>query len=144
MTSDEPLAVGDLFTIPASELRWRFDPSGGPGGQHANRSATRAEVSFDLAGSRSVPDELKERMLHRLRTAASGGIVSVSVDDTRSQWRNRALARRRLAEMLVDAARTRRRRIATLPSIGARRRRVERKRHRAAVKRLRRGPTTEE
>ena len=143
MTSDEPLAVGDLFTIPAAELRWRFDTSGGPGGQHANRSATRAEVSFDLAESPSVPDDLRERMLHRLRTAA-GGVVSVTVDDTRSQWRNRALARRRLAEMLVDAAKTRRRRVATMPSAGARRRRLERKRYRAEVKRLRKEPDPEE
>ena len=144
MTTDEPLAVGHLFTIRADELHWRFDTSGGPGGQHANRSATRAEVSFDLAASPSVPDDLRERMLSRLRTGSAGGVVSVTVDDTRSQWRNRALARRRLAEVLVGAAKTRRRRIATMPSAAARRRRIERKRHRAAVKRLRKGPDGEE
>ncbi len=144
MTTDEPLAVGHLFTIPAAELRWRFDPSGGPGGQHANRSSTRAEVSFDLAASPSVPDDLRERMLARLRTASAGGVVSVSVDDTRSQWRNRSLARRRLAEMLVDAARTPKRRRATMPSAASRRRRLERKRRRAETKRLRRGPEADD
>jgi len=144
MTVDEPLPVGDLFTIPAAELRWRFDPSGGPGGQHANRSSTRAEVSFDLASSPSVPIDLRDRMLTRLRIAAASGVVSVSVNDTRSQWRNRALARRRLAEMLMDAARTPKRRRATMPSAASRRRRLERKRHRAEVKRLRRGPGTED
>ena len=144
VTVDEPLAVGHLFTIPAGELRWRFDTSGGPGGQHANRSATRAEVSFDLATSPSVPDDLRERMLARLHTATAGGVIAVTVDDTRSQWRNRALARRRLAEMLVDAAKTRRHRVATMPSVGARRRRIERKRRRAEIKRLRRGPDAEE
>ncbi|OFW67787.1 MAG: hypothetical protein A2Z12_07640 [Actinobacteria bacterium RBG_16_68_21] len=141
---DEPLAVGDLFTIPADELRWRFDTSGGPGGQHANRSATRAEVSFDLATSPSVPDHLRDRMLSRLRVAAAAGVVRVTSDDTRSQWRNRALARRRLAELLVDAARTRRRRVATMPSAGARRRRLELKRHRSEVKRMRQGPIVDD
>ncbi|MFH1105199.1 MAG: alternative ribosome rescue aminoacyl-tRNA hydrolase ArfB [Actinomycetota bacterium] len=140
MTTDGPLPIGHLFTIPADELRWRFDTSGGPGGQHANRSATRAEVSFDLAASPSVPDHLRERMLAHLRTGAAGGVVSVTVDATRSQWRNRALARRRLTEILVGAAKTRRRRIATMPSLAARQRRLERKRRRATIKRTRREP----
>lgn len=141
---DEPLAVGDLFVIPAGELQWRFDTSGGPGGQHANRSATRAEISFDLAASPSVPDALKEGMLSRLRTTVAGGVVRVTVDETRSQWRNRALARRRLAEILMDATRTRRRRRPTMPSAASRRHRLERKRHRSEVKRLRRGPAADD
>jgi len=144
MTIDEPLSVGDFFTIPAGELRWRFDTSGGPGGQHANRAATRAEVAFDLATSPSVPDHLRRRMLSRLRIAAAGGVVRVAVDDTRSQWRNRALARRRLAELLVDAAKTPRRRVATMPSTGARLRRLDRKRHRSEVKRMRQGPVDDD
>jgi ribosome-associated protein len=148
MPKDRPdvdsLRVGALFAIPADELRWRFDTSGGPGGQHANRSATRAEVSFDLARSPSVPNEIRDRMLTRLGSAVVGGVVTISAGDTRSQWRNRGLARRRLAQLLTDAAWSPRHRHATTPSLSSRRRRLERKRHRAEVKRMRRDPGPEE
>ena len=65
MTIDHPLRVGPL-TIPTSELTWRFDTSGGPGGQHANRTASRVELSFDLAGSASIGDALRNQMINRL------------------------------------------------------------------------------
>jgi ribosome-associated protein len=135
----DDLPIGRHFVIPSGELSWRFDPSGGPGGQHANKAATRAEVAWDLGGSPSVPDGLRERMLERLGNRAPGGVVTVSVDDTRSQWRNRVLARRRLAEVLTDAARRPKRRIGTKASRSSQRRRLERKRRRGEVKRLR-GP----
>jgi ribosome-associated protein len=143
VTTDPALPIGRLFAIPAAELVWRFDPSGGPGGQHANKASTRAELSWDLATSPSVPDELRERIIERLGGRAPGGILTVSVDETRSQWRNRAIARRRLAEILVDAARRPKRRIGTRPSRAAKRRRLERKRRRGEIKRLR-GPLEEE
>jgi len=139
----DDLSIGRHFTIPASELQWRFDPSGGPGGQHANKASTRAELAWDLATSPSVPDPLRREMLERLGGRAPGGTVTVSVDETRSQWRNRALARRRLAEILLDATRRPKRRIGTKPSRAARRRRLERKQRRSEVKRLR-GPVEPE
>jgi ribosome-associated protein len=139
MSHPDDLSIGRHFTIPASELQWRFDPSGGPGGQHANKASTRVELAWDLATSPSLPDALRAEMLERLGGRAPGGIVTVSVDETRSQWRNRALARRRLAEILVDATKRPRRRIGTKPSRAARRRRLERKRRRSEIKRLR-GP----
>ena len=71
--------------IPDSELSWTFSPSGGPGGQHANRSNTRAEVRFDLARSPSIPEPLKEHMLRRLGKRAVDGVVIVTADETRSQ-----------------------------------------------------------
>jgi ribosome-associated protein len=139
----DDLSIGRHFTIPASELQWRFDPSGGPGGQHANKASTRAELAWDLATSPSLPDPLRREMLERLGGRAPGGTVTVSVDETRSQWRNRALARRRLAEILLDATRRPKRRIGTKPSRAARRRRLERKQRRSEVKRLR-GPVEPE
>jgi ribosome-associated protein len=140
----EPLHVDDKLAIPPAELRWRFDPSGGPGGQHANRSSTRVELSFDLASSPSVPADLRERMLQRLGSRAAGGVVSVTVDDSRSQWRNRVIARRRLADLLRDALRPERRaRRATKPSRAARQRRLDRKRRRGHLKRMRRRPEPE-
>ncbi|HSM02133.1 MAG TPA: alternative ribosome rescue aminoacyl-tRNA hydrolase ArfB [Acidimicrobiia bacterium] len=143
MASNDDLQVGRHFTIPAGELEWRFDPSGGPGGQHANKAATRAEVTWDLGASTSVPEDLRERMLERLGGRAPGGVVTIAVDETRSQWRNRVLARRRLAEILTDAAKRPRRRIRTKPSRAARRRRLEEKRRRGETKRLR-GPVEPE
>lgn len=134
--------VAGRFSIPAAELEWRFDPSGGPGGQHANRSATRVELTFDVATSASVPEELRPRLLRRLGSRARGGVVTVSVDDTRSQWRNRAIARRRLAEILADALVERRPRLPTKPSPQAAQRRLEAKRRRAEKKRLRKPPET--
>jgi ribosome-associated protein len=141
--SEDPLRVGGRVVIPAGELEWRFDPSGGPGGQHANRASTRAELRFDLARSPSVPDDLRHRMLERLGSRAPDGVVSVTVDESRSQWRNRSLAKRRLANLLRDATRTPRRRIPTTPSRRAKRRRLEQKRRRSEKKRLRRPPEPE-
>jgi ribosome-associated protein len=140
----EPLRVGDDLVIPAAELRWRFDPSGGPGGQHANRSSTRVELSFDLRASSAPTEELRARMLRRLGERAPGGVVTVTVDESRSQWRNRVIARRRLGKLLADAGRRERRpRIPTRPTREARRRRLERKRRRGELKRLRRRPESE-
>ena len=113
---DEPLRVAPGLVIPADELRWHFDTSGGPGGQHANRSATRVELAFDLAASPAVPEALRARLLERLGARAPGGVVRVVVDESRSQWRNRQTARRRLAALLAEAGRVPRRRRPTRPT----------------------------
>jgi ribosome-associated protein len=140
----EPLRITEDLTIPAAELQWRFDTSGGPGGQHANRSSTRVELSFDLARSPSVPDELRDHMLGRLGGRTRDGVLTVTVDESRSQWRNRVIARRRLGRLLSDAAGPGRpARIPTRPGPGARRRRLDRKRRRGELKRLRRPPEPE-
>jgi ribosome-associated protein len=137
--SDDLQVAPDLI-IPAGELHWTFSTSGGPGGQHANRSATRAELRFDLGGSPTVHDQVRERMLERLGVRAAGGVVAVVVDETRSQWQNRQLARRRLQELLREAFRRPVVRRPTRPSATARARRLEEKRHRSRVKRLRKPP----
>jgi ribosome-associated protein len=142
--SDRPLQVGSRLVIPAGELRWRFDTPGGPGGQHANRSATRAELTFDLGASTSVPDDLRHRMLEHLGNRARSGVVTVSVDESRSQWRNRQMARRRMAEILGGALHEPRTRRPTRPTAGVRRRRLATKRHRAEKKRLRKKPDIDE
>ncbi|MDP3983544.1 MAG: alternative ribosome rescue aminoacyl-tRNA hydrolase ArfB [Acidimicrobiia bacterium] len=128
----------DGHHIPDSELEWTFGPSGGPGGQHANRAHTRAEVRFDLAGSQSLPDPLKEHMLRRLGSRAAKGVVMVSADDTRSQLQNRRLAHQRLALMLHEAARRPRNGRQTRPNAASRDRRLESKRRRGQVKQDRR------
>lgn len=127
--------------IPGSELDWRFEPSGGPGGQHANRSHTRAILEFDVATSSAFDEETSHRIIERLGPRAEDGKVRISVDETRSQWRNRAIARNRLAEALDEALRPRRRRKRTRPTRASRERRIRAKRRRSEKKRLRKPPT---
>jgi ribosome-associated protein len=137
---DEPLHVAPGLVIPAEELRWRFDPSGGPGGQHANKSSTRVELAFDVAGSPAVPEPMRALLLERLGGRLTTGELRVVVNESRSQWRNREIARRRLAAALEEALRTRRPRRATRPTAAARLRRLAVKRHRGEAKRRRRPP----
>ena len=123
--------------MPAEEVRWRFGPSGGPGGQHANRANTRVEAELDLTSARGIDDEIRARLVRRL-----GSTVRVVVDRHRSQVRNRERAldeiERRLQEALVEQA-TRR---PTRPRRGAVERRLEAKRQRGARKAERRGDWT--
>lgn len=129
--------------IPERELVWRFDTAGGPGGQHANRSATRVELSFDVAQSSAFDETTKERLHERLGPRMVNGVVVVAASDSRSQWRNRAIARKRLAELLEVALRQAPARRATRPSRAARARRLDAKSRRSAIKRLRRPPDPE-
>lgn len=127
-----PVRVNRSLTIPPDELEWRFSASGGPGGQHANKAATRAEVTFDIASSRSLSASLRSRLTERL-----GPTVRVSVDETRSQARNREIALERLAARLAGALRTPNRRRPTRPSRGAKERRLQSKKQRGEKKRQR-------
>lgn len=131
---DDDLDVGDS-TIPSAELEWRFTTSGGPGGQHANRSNTRAELVFDLSASDAFPAAIRDRMVAKL-----GNQITVSVAESRSQFRNRMLARARLREMLLEAQKQPRRRKPTKPTTASRRRRLDEKRAHGEKKRLRRDP----
>jgi ribosome-associated protein len=134
----DDLRISDTISIPADELQWTFSPAGGPGGQHANRSSTRAELRFDVAVSRAFDDESKRRLLDKV---GDNSVMLVSVDETRSQWRNRQIARQRLREQLSEALRPDPpKRRATKPSRAARRRRIDDKRSRSRTKSLRRSP----
>jgi ribosome-associated protein len=119
----EDLRVTRTLVIPFDELAWRFMPSGGPGGQHANRSNTRVEVRFDIEGSPSLGPRQRERLLDKL-----GPSARVTVDDERSQGRNRAIALERLQAKLAEALRIETPRRPTRPSLGAKKRRLEAKR----------------
>jgi ribosome-associated protein len=131
----EGLRVTPTLTVPLSEIDWRFHPSGGPGGQHANRAATRVEARFDIASSPSLTDAQRARLLARL-----GPEVRVVVDEERSQARNRALALERLRTRLAAALRPVRPRRPTRPSAASVERRLAAKRRRGEVKRHRRPP----
>ncbi len=125
------LRVGRL-QVPLSELTWRFDTPGGPGGQHANRAATRAEVRFDVAGSPSLTEAQRSRL-----RAKVGPVVVATSADSRSQSRNRDLALERLRTILGEALREERPRRKTKPSRGAKARRLDSKRKRGEVKKTR-------
>ena len=123
------------FDIPESELQWHFDPSGGPGGQHANKSATRVELRFDVGASRAFDRPTRDHIVNHL-----GSKVRIVEGGSRSQTTNRKRALRRLHAMLEDAARPEPPvRKATRPSLASRRRRLEMKRTRGRLKRQRSG-----
>jgi ribosome-associated protein len=130
----DDLAVG-RFTIPAAELEENFTTSGGPGGQHANRSSTAVELRFRIAESEAFPEPERTRLVDRL-----GAVVTVTASESRSQWRNRSLARQRLSARLEEALRPPKRRRPTKPTRSSRRRRLESKRIQSEKKRLRRRP----
>jgi ribosome-associated protein len=132
MADEDVLRVTRSLSVPLSELTWRFSASGGPGGQHANTSNTRAEVRFDIATSPSLGPRQRARLLDRL-----GPEVRVAASDERSQARNRALALERLAARLADALRVEPPRTATRPTRASQRRRVDAKRRRSETKQLR-------
>ena len=131
----EVLSVNRSLRIPLDELEWRFSASGGPGGQHANRSNTRVELRFDVTSSPSLGPRQRARLLEKL-----GPSVRVVVDAERSQSRNRALALSRLAERLAAALRVERPRTATRPTAGSRERRLAEKRRRSEQKQQRQRP----
>jgi ribosome-associated protein len=137
-SSEAFLQVAPGCAIPLDELAERFGPSGGPGGQHANRSNTRVELRFDVAASAALTDWQRSRLVDKL-----GPEVRVVADDERSQARNRALAQQRLAAVLAEALHVPRPRRATRPSRAARQRRLDAKRVQSERKRSRRRPPAE-
>src|SRR5882762_3278257 len=100
----EDLTVTGALVIPAGELRERFSRSSGPGGQGVNTADSRVELSFDVAGSPSIPDPLRPRIVERLGRRLVDGVVTVAASEYRAQLANRRAARDRLASLLRAAA----------------------------------------
>jgi len=131
----EGLQVTAALTIPLAEITLRRSRSSGPGGQHANVTASRVEASFDVLASPSLSEAQRRRALARVGPR----IVTVSQDE-RSQTRNRELALARLSERLAEAVATPKRRRPTRPTAASRERRLQAKRRDAERKRERRPP----
>ena len=135
------LVVTPRVTVPASELRWRFSRSSGPGGQGVNTTDSRVELSFDVGASPSIPPFLRERAVARLADRLIDGVLVVAASEHRSQLRNREAAAARLVSVLRGALapppRTRR---PTMPSRGAIERRLTDKKATAKRKADRRRP----
>jgi ribosome-associated protein len=133
------LRVNRELTIPLAEITLRASRSSGPGGQHANVTASRVEASFDVLASPSLSESQRARILAR----AGPRLVAVAQDE-RSQTRNRELALRRLAERLARALTVPRKRRPTRPTAASRTRRLDAKRRAAQRKLGRRPPAADE
>lgn len=133
------LRVNRSLVIPEAELEFRFTTSGGPGGQHANKVATRVELRWNVAASSVLGERQRARIRGRLKNRIDGeGRLRVVADTHRSQMRNREEARERLVALVMDALRPRRTRVATAPTRASHERRIQDKKHRSEIKRLRR------
>jgi ribosome-associated protein len=135
---DDPMPVRGDTAIPLREVTVRATRSSGPGGQHANKTETRIEATFDVGASEALTDEQKRRIIARL-----GPRVVAVAQDERSQARNRELALERLARRLAGALTVRRPRRATRPTRGSVKRQEAEKRRQSERKRDRRPPPSD-
>jgi ribosome-associated protein len=127
------------ITIPPDELSWRFSRSTGPGGQSVNTTDSRAELSFNLAESETLPPVLKQRALAALASRLADGVITITAAEYRSQLRNREAAAERLSELLTAAtAPPPPPRRPTRPTRASKERRLAAKQRRSQTKRLRR------
>ncbi len=135
----DELRVSDRLSLPLSEIELRTSRSSGPGGQHANVTASRVEAVFEVEASRALDETQRARLLERL-----GPVVTAVAQDARGQSRNRELALQRLAAKLAAGLRVQRKRRATRPTRASRQRRLEQKRRTGERKRGRRSPRDDE
>jgi ribosome-associated protein len=131
----DSIRVTRSVVLPLSEVELQVSRSSGPGGQHAQKSETRVVAVFDVEASNALTAAQKRRVISR-----AGPALRATAQDERSQSRNRELAVERLVMALRDALRVERKRLPTKPTAAARERRLEGKRRRGEVKRLRRPP----
>jgi len=136
--ANDAIRVTRSVLLPLDEIQLRVSRSSGPGGQHANTSETRVEARFDVAASNALTEAQKRRVVAR-----AGPVLRAVAQDERSQARNRELAVERLVERLREALHVERRRVPTTPSVAAKTRRLEQKKQRGRLKRLRQDPTGE-
>jgi ribosome-associated protein len=131
----DPLIIDGAVTIPAGELSWTAVRASGPGGQNVNKVASKVELRFDLAASVALGEDVKSRLhaLARSRVDAEGKLV-VTSQLTRDRGRNLEDARAKLADLIRKALTVPRRRKATRPSLGSKRRRLEGKRRQGEKK----------
>jgi len=136
---EDPLEISHGLALPLDEVVLRTSRSSGPGGQHANVTASRVEAVFDVAASRTLSDAQKARVIER-----AGPRVTAVAQDARSQARNRELALERLRERLVAALARPRPRTPTRPTKASRRRRAAAKQQQSVRKQARRRPSAED
>ena len=137
--SEKNLRVEPGLVIPLTEIRVEFSRSGGPGGQHVNKVSTRASVAFDINLSRSIEPDQRDRLLRRLKKRiGSDGVLRVTEQRSRSQWRNRQEALKRLLLLLQEALKEPKKRVPTRSTTSGKEKRLHSKRIRSIKKQQRR------
>lgn len=133
------LLINSQLVIPGSELVVSTSRSSGPGGQHVNKTSSRVSLRWNIALSHVLSDAQRTLLLHRLTSHVVGeGEILLHVESERSQHKNRALARERLAKLIQHALRPEKPRVATRPTAGSKTRRIQSKIRRSVIKKLRR------
>ncbi len=131
----DELRINERLAIPLAEIELRSSRSSGPGGQHANVTASRVEAVFDVGASATLSEQQRARLLQQ-----AGAVITAVAQDARGQARNRELALERLAALIASGLRVPRRRRATRPTRASRQRRLDQKRRAGERKRGRRRP----
>ncbi len=138
MGDENSIRINNKLAIPLAEISFRFSTSGGPGGQHANRSATRAILSFDVAQSPSLTDNIRAKLIKKLANRLDKeGVLQIQAQESRSQSKNRELALTRFQFMLQEALKTQKKRRKTKPSRAAKERRLNQKKKHSVRKKER-------
>ena len=135
----DELRINRALSLPLAEIELRTSRSSGPGGQHANVTASRVEAVFDVERSQALDEQQRARLLERL-----GPVVTAVAQDARGQARNRELALERLGQKIAGGLRVQRRRRPTRPTRASKERRLEQKRRAGERKQNRRRPSADE
>ncbi len=138
LDTEKLIQINEKVAVLLADLDFRFSTSSGPGGQHANRSATRATLLFDINNAANLDEETRARLLDKLNTRLDkNGILQISVQDSRSQRKNRETAVTRFQSLLADALQTPKKRRKTKPSQSAIAKRIAKKKKQSRVKKER-------
>jgi ribosome-associated protein len=139
VSPDPDIQITETVAIPSTELHFQFSRSGGPGGQHVNRTASQVELTFDVLGSPSLDEAQRARVLSKLKSYIdTRGVLHLTSQTTRSQHRNRAEVVERFALLLQRALHVPKRRVPTKPSAAAEARRLAEKQRTSGIKQQRR------
>jgi ribosome-associated protein len=133
------IRINHRTEIPLHELRFRFSRSGGKGGQNVNKVETKVELLFDVVNSPSLSDHQRDIICRNLKSQIDAeGVIRIVSQESRSQWKNREDAVGKFIELLQNALKVKKKRIATKISVAGKERRLERKKRRGEKKKLRR------
>jgi len=138
---EQDLEIGGGIIIPGSELWFTASRSGGPGGQHVNTTASKVTLCWDLSATAALDSDQIQKASEHLRNRINrDGVLQIHVSDERSQHQNRTVARQRLADLIRQAIRPEKTRVPTRPGKASKQKRLDDKKKRGEIKRLRKTP----